>query len=358
MMEKNKIPTIFFGAGNFAVKILENLLNPNSPISETIDIVAVVTQPDKEAGRKKELTPPPVKLFLQNSHVSTERSIPLLQPASLRFESANILEKFKPELIIVADYGQIIPNNIIDFPKYKCLNIHGSILPKYRGAVPAAMAILNGDKTTGVSIPIMTYKLDDGAVIGSKEIDILDSDTTYSLRMRLAIVGNELLNEILPKWINGNIEPKPQDESNATFTWEKDIDKEKAFVTLDMPTDKVERMIRAFSPWPIAWVKLNIDGKVKRLKIYKASLSKSLVGIGAVVADSQSQDMLGNLAPQEAGKIFKYNKSLYLKFDDGGILELQEIQLEGKKVLPSKEYLFLDGVKIVDTMVDNLDDSK
>lgn len=350
MIKKNKVTTIFFGAGNFAVKILENLLGSEqagpsskaepSGLSELLDIVAIVTQPDKEAGRKKVLTPPPVKQFLRTSlglqeipgpkTKSDQDKIPLLQPVKLKAESAQILEKFKPELIIVADYGQMIPNNIIDFPKYKCLNIHGSILPKYRGAVPAAMAILNGDKKTGVSIPIMTYKLDDGAVLASSEISILKTDTTYSLRMRLADAGNELLNEVLPKWIEGKIIPKIQDEKKATITWERDIDKDKALITSYMPIGRVERMVRAFSPWPIAWAKVKVADKLKRLKIIKAKITIQ----GAV-----------NSAKRETGEIFKDNKNLYLKLEDG-ILELQEVQLEGKKAMSGKEYLFLAGSKL------------
>jgi len=333
MTEDNKIHTIFFGAGNFAVKILENLLSQTTPIFSLLDIVAIVTQPDKEAGRKKILTPPPVKKFVQSMNVS----ISLLQPVSLKTESAQILADFKPELIIVADYGQIIPNNIIDFPKYKCLNIHGSILPKYRGAVPAAMAILNGDKKTGVTIPVMAYKLDDGDVLGFREIDILDTDTTYSLRMRLADVGNELLNEILPKWIEGKITPVPQDATQASFTWERDLDKEKALINSSMPIDRVEKMVRAFSPWPITWANIKIDDKVKRLKIYKAQIvnSPGIASSGAISPEVHT-----------VGEIFKHDKKLYLKFEDG-ILELQEIQLEGKKVLPGAEYLFLDHTLLV-----------
>ena len=333
MNDNIKIPTIFIGAGNFAVKILENLLSQNTPIADKIDIVAIITQPDKEAGRKKILTPPPIKKFVQSTNVL----IPLLQPINLKTESEKILADYKPELIIVADYGQIVPNNIIDFPKYRCLNIHGSILPKFRGAVPAAMAILNGDKTTGVSIPVMTYKLDDGDVLGFREIKILEDDTTYTLRMRLADVGNELLNEVLPKWIEGKITPIPQDVANATYTWERDLDKEKAVINSSIPIQRIERMIRAFSPWPIAWANISINDKVKRMKIYKAQIvySIDIANSGAVSLESH-----------EVGEVFKSDKKLYLKLEDG-ILELQEVQLEGKKILAGTEYLFLNGARLV-----------
>lgn len=322
-MNNQKIPTIFFGAGNFAVKILENLLT-----IDYLDLKAIITQPDKEAGRKKELTPPAVKHFILEQKSGSIKS-KLLQPVKLKLETKNILNEFKPELIIVADYGQMIPNSIIDYPKYKCLNIHGSILPKYRGAVPAAMAILNGDKTTGVSIPVMTYKLDDGAVLDHKEIEILDTDTTYSLRMRLAEIGNGLLNEILPFWLSGELIAKPQNESEATITWEKDLEKEKAYIFSFTPVIQAERMIRAFSPWPIAWTEIiesNSD-KSKRLKIYKAKIENTI-----------SSNF-------EKGTIFKDNKKLFLKLDDG-VLELLEVQIEGKKVLKGKDYLFLNGAKL------------
>ena len=317
----SKTSTIFFGSGNFAVKILENLLT-----LDYLDIKAVITQPDKEAGRKKKLTPPPLKKFLDSE---SPVAVPhLLQPEKIKLASAEILKNFKPELIIVADYGQMIPNDIIDYPKYKCLNIHGSLLPKYRGAVPAAMAILNGESITGVSIPVMTYGLDNGAIIASRETMILPKDTTLDLRMRLAVLANELLNDVLPQWLKGKIQAIPEDESKATLTWEKDLSKEKAQIKLDTTAEQAERMVRAFSPWPIAWVKVNFLGKEKRLKIYSA----------------QSAEAFNS---HQVGIFFKQNKKLFLSLQ-GGILELQQLQLEGKNLIKAKDALFLNQTTMLE----------
>ena len=322
-----KTATIFIGAGKFATKILDNLLK-----ADFLEIQAVITQPDKQSGRKKQLTPPPVKKFLQNSVNDIPKDIPLLQPEKLGTESEEILNMYKPELIIVADYGQMIPANIIDYPKFKCLNVHGSLLPKYRGAVPVAMAILNGDKTTGVSIPIMTYKLDDGAVISSKSENILPTDTTYTLRIRLADIANVMINEVIPQWISGKIEPDTQDESQASFTWQSDIAKEKAQIKLDTPFIQAERMIRAFSPWPVAWIKLMFGGKEKRLKIFKSEISER---------QNKEEDIY------KAGMIFKENKKLFLMLRNG-VLELKEIQLEGKNIIGGSDGLFLDKAAMIE----------
>jgi methionyl-tRNA formyltransferase len=370
-MTIKKTGVIFFGAGNFAVKILQNLLK-----LDYLDLKAVITQPDKEAGRKKEMTPPPVKIFLQQginlqqagakgADMQQARAkgadmnqadaiikapglntafaggdIPLLQPEKLKTAASGILEKFKPELIIVADYGQMIPPEIIDYPKYKCLNIHGSLLPKYRGAVPVAMAILQGEKTTGVSIPVMSYGLDDGPVIASRTEKILPTDTTYILRMRLADTGNNLLNEILPGWLAGKIHAIPQDESKVTFTFEKDIAKEKVQIKIDTPLDLAERMVRAFSPWPIAWLKINFMGKERRLKIYSAEIAGTGGTVGKPVESPETGDFT-------AGTIFKNGKEIFLSLK-GGILKLIEVQLDGKKKSPGSEALFLDGSRMVE----------
>ena len=244
------VKTLFIGSGTFAVEILKGLLS-----SAGIELVGVVTQPDKPAGRKKLLSPCPVGQYVTDSH------IPVFKPEKLKIDANQILEKTKPELIIVADYGQIIPEVIINYPEFKCLNVHGSLLPDLRGAVPIPMAILKGYKETGVSIPVMTNKMDDGDVVAYQKEAIKSDDTTGSLKERLAVIGAGLLTKTIPEWVSGNIQPQAQDESMAAYTWQKDISKEKAQITPEMSAKQAEKMVRAFYPWPVAWCRIDNNGK-------------------------------------------------------------------------------------------------
>lgn len=314
-----KIKTVFFGSGYFAVKILQGILQ--MPL---LDVVAIVTQPHKPAGRKQQLTACPVMQEL----IDTRSNVPVFKPVKLRKEAERLLADTQPEFILVADYGQIIPASIIDYPKYKCLNVHGSLLPDLRGAVPAQMAILKGYTQTGVSIPVMTQGLDDGAVVASQAADIFAEDNAYSLRMRLADIGVSLLNEVLPKWFAGEIKAVAQDHAKATSTWQSDIAKEKAQININTDVILAERMIRAFNPWPIAWVEAVVQGKNKRVKIYEAKLDRR-------------NDIEGI-----EGSFIKQNKKLYLVLKNGA-LEIVQVQMEGKAIINGSEALFLAGFKIL-----------
>ena len=314
--------TLFIGAGNFAVEILKAL-----HASGIVELVGIVTQPDKPAGRKQILTPCPVRELVSSD--ADLKMAALFQPEKIKVEAENILSLTKPELIIVADYGQILPKSIIDYPKYKCLNVHGSLLPDLRGAVPTPMAILKGYKVTGVSIPIMTPGLDDGPVLSSREEMVLPDDTTATLRPRLARIGGELLVEILPKWLSGEIQAVPQDEKMATFTRQSDIAKDKAQITKDTKAEIAERMVRAFSPWPVAWCKIIQGEKEFRVKIfdveiYSESLTKAV----------------------EIGRFFKVEKKLGLRLIDGALL-IKQIQVEGKATVDGKQALYLENSSII-----------
>ena len=312
-----KVKTIFCGSGYFATPIITKLLD-----MEMLDVVAVITQPDKPVGRKQVLTPPPVKSFL----LQQEASPLILQPAKLRNDAQVIMEKFRPELIIVADYGQMIPNIMLDEPKYKALNVHGSILPDLRGAVPIPVSIVRGYEKTGISIPVMTPGLDDGPVIASAEIDINDDDTTASLTLRLANLGADKLQEILPKWINGDIEPVEQDTSKATVVGKQDLTKELARFDEEVSSEELDRMVRGYFPWPVAWTEIEFNDKNVALKLFKVRIV--------------SRE--GN----KLGKFFREDKSLFLGLKDG-IVELEELQLAGKQKGSGSDYLFLaDSAKI------------
>jgi len=303
-----KIKTIFIGSGEFAVPILNKLLH-----SDLIELTAVITQPDKPVGRKQMFTATPVGEFLQQGSIN----IPIEKPAKIRLESQVLLNKYQPELIVVASYGQILPEELLNYPKYKTLNIHGSILPQLRGAVPVQMAILNGLEKTGVSIQRMVYQMDAGPLIGIKEKLLSGTETTDVLMQELAQDGTELLEEILPAWIAGEVEDHPQEETEATYCYKDDISKEKAEIKFDTDIKLAERMIRAFNSWPVAWVSLN--GKM--IKIFKAIVSEYT---------ESSEDL----------KFIRKDKKLLLCLKNG-CLEVLELQEEGKKRDEFKNYFYL-----------------
>ncbi|MCA9380077.1 methionyl-tRNA formyltransferase [Candidatus Dojkabacteria bacterium] len=314
----NKIRTMFFGSGEFAVPILEGLLS-----MESVNLVAVVTQMDKPAGRNQDLKPVPVKEILNKKYPDLK----VYTPVKYRVEQEAILENEKPEIIVVADYGQILPELTINYPKFKCLNVHGSILPDLRGAVPIPIAILKGYKKTGVSIPIMTVGLDDGPVLAMTEVEIDDTDTTESLKIKLAKAGAELLERTLPQWINGKLVPLEQNEKKATIADKTLIEKSKAQITKDTTAETADRMVRAFYPWPVAWCEIEMNGKAQRLKIFKAKISE-------------------NITNSDIGKIYRDGKRLILNLNNGSI-ELLNLQLEGKKRAGNNDYLYLSEAKLI-----------
>jgi len=306
----DKVKTIFMGSGEFALPVLKQLLD-----LDFIDLVAVITQPDKPFGRNKVLTPTPVGGYFSNLDCSAD----LLEPVKIKLDADEILRKYSPELIIVASYGQIIPVNMIEYPKYKCLNLHGSILPKLRGAVPVQMSILQGFESSGVTMQVMVDKMDEGPIVSVREINIDPDETTETLMDKLSNLGAEILREDLIKWIKGEIKALPQDDSLATYCYKTDLSKEKAEITLETSITEADRMIRAFYPWPVAWVRLPNH---KTLKIYKALIS--------------NEKIKGNL-------IIRDGKKLYLCLKDG-CLELIEVQLEGKNRGKAHDYLYLSSL--------------
>ncbi len=204
---------VFMGTPDFAANILEGL------IKAEYNIVAVVTQPDAEIGRKRILTPSSVK------SVALKYNIPVLTPNKIRLEYEPVLA-YKPDLIITSAYGQIIPSEILDYPKYKCINTHGSLLPKYRGASPIQTAIINGETTTGMSIMYMNEKMDEGDILVQKTIDIDIHDTSTTLFNKMSNLTLDILLDFLPKLFNNDINPIKQDDSKATYTHllKKDIE--------------------------------------------------------------------------------------------------------------------------------------
>jgi len=244
---------IFLGTPEFGAIVLEKL------IKNEFKPALVITASDKPVGRKQIITPSPVKIIAEKYKVT------VLQPKKIQ-EAESKIKKIKPGLIIVAAYGEIIPKKILDIPKHGSLNVHPSLLPKYRGASPIQFAILNGEEKTGISIIKMTEKLDQGPILASLEYLIKSSDVTYKeLEEELANWGAELLIEIIPDWIDGEIKPKPQDESKATYA--RIIKKEDGKINWEKTSEEIERQVRAFNPWPSAFCK--VDNKT--IKIWKSS---------------------------------------------------------------------------------------
>ena len=291
---------VYMGTPDFAVPALKKLAQ-----SPKHTVAAVFTQPDKPQGRKMIMTPPDVKVCAQ------ELSIPVYQPKSMKGDDAFAqLEEIDPDVIVVAAYGQILPKRVLDLPKFGCVNIHGSLLPKYRGAAPIQQAVLNGDKVTGVTTMLMDVGLDTGDILLTKETEIGINETSAELFDRLSLMGGELIEETLDALENGTVEPKKQDEKLASHT--SKIDKSMCPVSFDKPALEIHNRIRGLYSWPIATAQ--IGGK--RVKIHKARLC----------------DKSGR-----AGEILSV-KPLVIACAEGSV-EILELQPEGKKKMTAEAFV-------------------
>ncbi|MGI5897718.1 MAG: methionyl-tRNA formyltransferase [Candidatus Dojkabacteria bacterium] len=309
------VKVLFLGTGWESVETLKALHSDSR-----FDVIGAITTVDKLVGRKQIATPSDVKVFC------LENNIPVFHTENNKDRYIKALEKFKPEMVVCKAFGEIVPKVFLDYPKYGCINIHFSILPKYRGAVPIQKAILDGEKETGISIMLMSEGLDEGDVLHIEKEDILDTDTNLSLRKRLVKKSALILGNILEKWVNGEIGAVEQDHKSATYCWQKDISKEKAEIKLEEQSPiYIERMVRAFIPWPIAWCRINasgnkgLDGKV--MKIFEAEL----------VEVSSSRDV---------GTLFsKDGMLLFVTIDPHICLRVKELQIEGKTKVKEKDFL-------------------
>ena len=242
-MKKEDIRIVFMGSPEIAVPSLK-------AVAKEYSVVGAVTQPDKKAGRGGKLTASPIKIACE------ELNIPVLQPRRLKEPAA--FEEFaqmKPDLIIVMAFGQILRSPVLNLPRFGCLNVHASILPRWRGASPIQAAILHGDTKTGVTIMKMDEGIDTGDTLFCQELDILPDDTTASLSDRIAVLGAQTLMNVLPQWIAGSIALKPQPTENATYTGM--IKKEDGQLDFTHPAKELERKVRAYTPWPSASFDLN-----------------------------------------------------------------------------------------------------
>jgi methionyl-tRNA formyltransferase len=299
-----EVRTVFMGTPQFAVTILESLLQ------SSCQVLAVYTQPDKPAGRGRPVVFPPVK------NLALERQIPVIQPETFKLnEVVKKLASFQPELIIVAAFGAILPKEVLSLPRFACLNVHPSLLPRHRGPSPVANTILCGDELTGVTIMLMDAGMDTGPILAQEKVKISSMNTTGSLSSRLAEVGAKLLLETLPKWLGSELKPQAQDESQATYS--KLITGEDAEIDWHLSAVELWRRVRAYNPWPICYTWC----QGKRLKIHSAI-------------------PCGGVARGGMGKVIALSESLGVGVVTGdGILGLCQVQLEGKREMSVDDFV-------------------
>ena len=294
------------GSPEFALPCLRVLYALGGSQTGAAHVVGVVTQPDRVSGRGRELKPQPVKTL------ALELGIPFIQPEKLRAPEAMAqLGAWAPDLIVVAAFGQILKPDVLDLPRFGCLNVHASLLPRWRGAAPINAAILHGDEETGVTIMKMDAGLDTGPMLAKRSIRLTHDDTAGSVTESLSHLGADLLIETLPKWIAGEIQPQAQDDSLATYA--PMLKKEEGRLDFTHDAGELERRVRALNPWPGAF--MDFDGAI--LKIHRAHVEAgdASAGMRLVV---QGQPAVG------AG---------------GGILVLDEVQPAGKKSMSGKSFI-------------------
>lgn len=302
---------IFLGTPNFAKIILQKLYNSKH------EIVAVVCQPDKPVGRKQILEAPPTKVF------ALEHNIPVYQFAKIRKEGVEPLKKLNADIMITGAYGQILSQEVLDITRFGTFNVHGSMLPKYRGACPVQSAILNGETKTGVTIMKTDAGIDTGDIIEQKEIKITQNDTVESVLEKIALEGSDLLiNSVLDKIENGTVEYIKQDESMATYY--PMIKKEDAKIDFNRTSQSIKNLVRAYNEWPVAYTFVND----KMLKVFDCN---------AVEHTQETQYKNGEIVENTP------KKGLVIKTGDG-FIRLTIVQAEGGKIMDDKS--FLNGNKI------------
>jgi methionyl-tRNA formyltransferase len=294
---------IFAGTPDFAARHLDALL------SSQHQVVGVFTQPDRPAGRGKKLMPSPVKVL------AAEKEIPVYQPASLRpAENQQLVADLKADVMVVVAYGLILPKSVLDMPRLGCINVHGSLLPRWRGAAPIQRSLWAGDAQTGVTIMQMDVGLDTGDMLHKLACDIGTEDTSATLYDKLADLGPQGLLETLSQLASGTAKPEVQDEAQVTYA--EKLSKEEARVDWSLPAAQLERCIRAFNPWPMSW--MEIDGQP--VKVWRAS-----------IIDKQT-----DVAP---GTILEASKQGIQVATTEGVLNLEELQPAGKKAMKAQDLL-------------------
>lgn len=290
---------VFMGTPDFSIPILEKL-------NKETNVILVVTMKDKPRGRKNILTPSPIKRF------ALDNNLKVFTPDSIKKDFKLIVD-LKPDIIITCAYGGILPKDLLNIPKYGCINVHASLLPKYRGASPIHSAVINGEKETGITIMYMDEKMDTGDIISSSKININDSDNTGLIHDKLSLLGSELLIETLPQIFDGKVKRIKQNDSDATYC--KKLTKEDEHISFDDSSVNIYNKIRGLNPYPGCYIKINN-------KVIKVIESK-----------------IGDKSTKKYGTITSVNKdSIGISTNDNDIL-ITKIKPEGKKEMLIKDYL-------------------
>ena len=294
---------IYMGTPDFAVPCLDRL------VKDGYEVSLVVTQPDKPRGRKQEMTPSEVKVCAMG------HGIEVYQPQSLKTDEAyEYLSKFEPDYIIVAAYGKLLPKRILDLPKFACINVHGSLLPSYRGAAPIQRSVLAGDKVTGITTMLMGEGLDTGDMLLKSEYKIDINATSGEVFDALALSAPDLLIETIEKFTKGEITPEKQNEAEATHA--AMLSKDEAVIDWNKSAAEIHNLVRGMSPWPVAFSCYN----GKKVKIFTTRLTDAKTSL-------------------PAGKIKEDKNAIYVACGDGMLIEVVSLQLEGGKRLEAKQFL-------------------
>lgn len=293
---------VYMGTPDFAVPALESIISAGHTVK------AVFAQPDKPAGRGYKLCAPPVKVCAK------KHGIPVYQPDRLRDSDAEaVIKRINPDIIVVAAYGQILPESILSLPRLGCVNIHASLLPKLRGAAPIQWAIYNGDKVTGITTMKMAKGLDTGDILEQISTEIGESETADSLHDRLAMLGSELILSTLDKMENGSIIPRPQSED---YTYAPLIKKSMGEIDFSRTAREIYDMIRAFTPWPSAFTMLN----GRRIKVIEAAVSDKITDL-------------------PAGTVCNADKAVSVACSGGSVIDFTVIQPEGSGKMTAEAFL-------------------
>lgn len=295
---------VFMGTPEFSVPILDGL------VANGYEVIRVVTQPDRPVGRKRVLTPPPVK------EAALKHGIPVLQPEKISGspEMAEIIE-LQPDLIVTAAFGQFLPESLLKAPKFGAINVHASLLPKYRGGAPVHYSIINGDEKTGVTIMRMVKKMDAGDILTQEALPILDTDDVGSMFDKLSLLGKDMLISMLPTFLAGEIKETPQDETQVTYS--PNITREEEQISWQKISRLIDCQVRGMRPWPVAFT--TYEGV--RVKLWNTT-------------------PLTETTTKEPGTVIEITKKHFLvACGEGTVLQINELQPAGKGKLKASEYL-------------------
>ncbi|MEI7891332.1 MAG: methionyl-tRNA formyltransferase [bacterium] len=305
--KKIKLRVVFMGTSDLSEKILQAL------IDNEYNVVGVFTKPDTKVGRKQEITEPLVK------QLAEKNKIEVFQPLRFNNETVDVLKKIKPDLVVVAAYGKIIPKAALEIPGFGCINVHVSLLPKYRGPSPIQNALLLGEKETGVTIMLMDQGVDTGDILAQETVKIEPTATTFDLMDNLSSIGAQLLLKTIPLWIERKIEPKAQDHAHATLC--QLIERSDGKIFWINTAEDIYNRYRALTPWPGIFTYWKNKDEIIRLKLISISAQKT-----------------NPLQKHQPGEVFEVGDDIGVQTEEG-IIIIKEIQREGKKTLPIKEFI-------------------